>query len=231
MKNEETKCQDASELVSAFFILHSSFEMNLAPASLGLIAGNRTLPLEFARLARAAGVKKLVAVAFENETDPALAPLVDEIVWLKVGQLSKMIAAFTGRGVTQCVMAGQIAPKNLFDFRPDLRTMALLLRLKEKNAHTIFGAIWPTMTHCVTPRSVKAAIILESWPTLSQTISSTSGSSAGSVSFLNATATSFFTPAARACRANSSGSVRLPAMMPRDAGAVCICGGRMKNEE
>lgn len=109
--------------------------------SLGLIAGNRTLPLEFARQARAAGVKKLVAVAFENETDPALAGLVDEIVWLKVGQLSKMISAFTDRKISQCVMVGQIAPKNLYDLRPDLRAMGLLFRLKEKNAHTIFGAI------------------------------------------------------------------------------------------
>src|SRR5262245_25105856 len=38
-------------------------------------------------------------------------------------------------------MVGQIAPKNLYDVRPDLRAMGLLLRLKEKNAHTIFGAI------------------------------------------------------------------------------------------
>src|SRR5215472_16501375 len=97
--------------------------MNTAPASLGLIAGNRSLPLEFARQARDAGVKRLVAVAVENETDPALAPLVDEVVWLKVGQLSKMIAAFTDRGITQCVMVGQIAPKNLFDLCPDLRAM------------------------------------------------------------------------------------------------------------
>jgi hypothetical protein len=80
-------------------------------------------------------------VAFEGETDPALASLVDEIVWLKVGQLSRMIAAFADRGVKQCVMAGQIAPKNLFEIRPDLRAMALLLRLRERNAHTVFGAI------------------------------------------------------------------------------------------
>jgi hypothetical protein len=52
-----------------------------------------------------------------------------------------MIAAFTDRGVRQCVMVGQIAPKNLFDVRPDLRAMGVLLKLKEKNAHTIFGAI------------------------------------------------------------------------------------------
>ena len=69
--------------------------MNLAPESIGLIAGSRSLPLEFARLARAAGVKRIVATAAEGETDPALAQLVDEIVWLKVGQLSKMIAVFT----------------------------------------------------------------------------------------------------------------------------------------
>ena len=115
--------------------------MDLAPDILGIIAGNRTLPLEFARLARAAGARRLVAVAFENETDPALAALVDEIVWLRVGQLSKLIAAFTERNVRHCVMVGQIAPKNLFDLRPDLRAMALLFRLKEKNAHTIFGGI------------------------------------------------------------------------------------------
>ena len=88
--------------------------------SLGIIAGNRSLPLLLARQARSMGMKRLVAVAFENETDPQLAKLVDQIVWIKVGQLSKMISAFTDRGVRQCVMAGQIAPKNLFDLRPDL---------------------------------------------------------------------------------------------------------------
>jgi DUF1009 family protein len=111
------------------------------PEILGLIAGNRSLPLELARHARQAGVKRIVAVAVEGETDPALAALVDDIVWLRVGQLSKMIHAFTERGVKHCVMAGQIAPKNLYDLRPDLRTIGVLLRLKEKNAHTLFGAI------------------------------------------------------------------------------------------
>jgi len=87
------------------------------------------------------GVKRLIAVAFDGETDPQLVPLVDEVVWLKVGQLSKMISAFTDRGVAQCVMVGQIAPRNLFDLRPDLRAMGLLFKLKERNAHSIFGAI------------------------------------------------------------------------------------------
>ena len=109
--------------------------------SLGIIAGNRSLPLELAKEARRAGIKRLVAVACEGETDPALASLVDDIAWLKVGQLSKMISAFKEGGIKHCVMAGQIAPRNLFDVRPDLRAMGVLLRLKQKNAHTIFGAI------------------------------------------------------------------------------------------
>jgi len=109
--------------------------------TLGLIAGNRSLPLLFARQARAMGVRRLVAVAFEGETDPELAKWVDDVIWLKVGRLSQLISAFADRGVKQCVMVGQIAPKNLFDLRPDLRAVTMLLRLKEKNAHTIFGAI------------------------------------------------------------------------------------------
>lgn len=38
-------------------------------------------------------------------------------------------------------MAGQIAPKNLFNLIPDIKAASMLLRLKERNAHTIFGAI------------------------------------------------------------------------------------------
>jgi len=109
--------------------------------SLGIIAGNRSLPFMLARQARAMGVKRLVAVGFEKETDPALADLVDEMEWQKVGQLGKLSKAFTKRDVNKCVMVGQIAPSNLFDLRPDFRAMALLWRLKEKNAHTIFGGI------------------------------------------------------------------------------------------
>ncbi|HAV60968.1 MAG TPA: DUF1009 domain-containing protein [Verrucomicrobiales bacterium] len=121
--------------------LRKRFAVPDNPATLGLIAGNRALPLVLAREARTRGISRLVAVAFEGETDPALAELVDEIEWLRVGQLGRLIKALVSRGVKHCVMAGQLAPKNLFDVRPDLKAMGVLLRLKEKNAHTIFGAV------------------------------------------------------------------------------------------
>ena len=47
-----------------------------------------------AREARIAGVNYLVAAAFEKETDPHLESLVDEMEWLRVGQLSKLIKFF-----------------------------------------------------------------------------------------------------------------------------------------
>lgn len=109
--------------------------------TIGLVAGSRSLPLIFAREARASGVKRIIAVAAEGETDREIETVADEVIWLRVGQVGKMIRAFTDRGVKQCVMLGLIAPKNLFDVRPDLRGIALLMRLKERNAHTIFGGI------------------------------------------------------------------------------------------
>lgn len=109
--------------------------------TLGLIAGSRSLPLIFAREARANGIKRIVAVAAQGETDPIIETLCDEVVWLRVGQLGKTIKAFADRGIRHCVMLGLIQPKSLFDVRPDLRGIAMLMRLREKNAHTIFGAI------------------------------------------------------------------------------------------
>ena len=110
--------------------------------SLGIIAGNRKFPQIFAREARRAGVQRLVAVAFDGETDRGIEPLVDQVEWMKLGQLGRLIKAFRRHNVREVVMVGQIAPKNLFaNVRLDLRMTALLARLKRRNAETIFGAI------------------------------------------------------------------------------------------
>jgi DUF1009 family protein len=106
-----------------------------------LIAGGLSLPAEVFRLMRDAGSETIVMAGFEGETDPGLMNQADESAWLKVGQLGRMIRFFKDHGVDQCIMAGRIAPRNLFDVRPDLRGAAMLWRLKERNAHTIFGGI------------------------------------------------------------------------------------------
>jgi UDP-2,3-diacylglucosamine hydrolase len=109
--------------------------------SIALIAGNGIYPETFAHAARRAGVKRLVAAGFTNETNPELTGQVDSMEWFRVGQLSKMISFFEREKVKHAVMVGQIAPKNLFDLRPDFRTLMMLARLKHRNAESIFGAI------------------------------------------------------------------------------------------
>jgi hypothetical protein len=109
---------------------------------IGIIAGNGVYPETFARAARAKcpGVK-LVAAAFEGETRPSFLDLVDASAWFRVGQLGKLIKFFKSHRAGEAIMVGQIAPKNLFDLRPDLRTLMLLARIKERNAESLFGGI------------------------------------------------------------------------------------------
>ena len=54
--------------------------------TIGIIAGNGIYPETFLVGARKAGVKKVAACAFENETKPDLAAKVEAIEWVRVGQ-------------------------------------------------------------------------------------------------------------------------------------------------
>ncbi|MBA3961431.1 MAG: LpxI family protein [Chthoniobacterales bacterium] len=111
------------------------------PEVLGLIAGSGVYPLLLADAARVAGVKKIIVAAFTDETSVEITNRADEIEWLRVGQLGRLLNFFRAANVRHALMAGQIAPGNLFSLRPDFKTMFLLARLKERNAESIFGAI------------------------------------------------------------------------------------------
>src|SRR3954471_24810669 len=111
------------------------------PETIGIIAGNGVYPFVLAESARAAGVGKIVIAAFTDETDSAIAAKADVIQWLRVGQLGGMLKFFRENNVRAVMMAGQIAPKNLFDLRPDVKALLLLANLKRRNAESIFAAI------------------------------------------------------------------------------------------
>lgn len=110
--------------------------------TIGIIAGKGVYPETFIRAARSKspGIRLLVA-AVEGDADRNLEELADEIAWLRVGQLGKVIKFFKSHGATEAIMVGQVAPKNLFDIRPDLRTLMLLAKIKERNAESLFGAV------------------------------------------------------------------------------------------
>ena len=109
--------------------------------ALGIIAGNGVYPRLLADGARRAGVEKIVATAFTDESDPVLERHVNLLEWMRVGQLGRLLKFFRSQDIHHAIMAGQIAPKNLFDLRPDLKALMLLGKLKERNAESIFAAI------------------------------------------------------------------------------------------
>jgi DUF1009 family protein len=91
---------------------------------IGLIAGNGTFPVLFARTARQEGLS-VIAVAHEGETPRELEGCVDHVTWIKVGQLDTMIRTFQAHGVRRAVMAGGIHKAGLMEhFAPDERASA-----------------------------------------------------------------------------------------------------------
>ncbi len=115
--------------------------MNAVPERLAIIAGKGAYPRLLAESARLQGVRHIAAVAFRGETDPRIKAVCDETHWVYIGQLGRMLDAITATGAHHAVMAGQITPTHLFRVRMDARMLALLKRLPERNAETIFGAI------------------------------------------------------------------------------------------
>jgi DUF1009 family protein len=113
----------------------------MSESSLLLIAGSGRYPHLVMEGARRAGVERIVAIAFRDETDPAVAELADEIHWLRVGQLGALLSTAKKSGCQRALMAGQLAPSNLFNLRPDLKALTVLARLPRRNAETLFGAV------------------------------------------------------------------------------------------
>lgn len=94
--------------------------------TIGLIAGNGTFPLIFAREARQRGYR-VVGVAHYGETDKSIESELAELTWVRVGQLGPMIRAFKKAGVERAVMAGGInKSRSLLSIRPDWRGLRLL---------------------------------------------------------------------------------------------------------
>jgi UDP-2,3-diacylglucosamine hydrolase len=111
------------------------------PPSLAIIAGKGVYPRLVAESARKHGVARVLAIAFRRETDPAIEKAVDETRWIYLGQFGHMLEALAQSGIRHVVMAGQITPTHLFRLRLDAKALSILKRLRQRNAHTIFGAV------------------------------------------------------------------------------------------
>jgi UDP-2,3-diacylglucosamine hydrolase len=116
-------------------------ESSEAHETVGLIAGGGQFPLRVADGARAKGLQ-VVAAAHRGETDPTLSDRVDEIVWVKLGQLGQIIRAFKKRRIGRAVMAGTITKKRMFEnILPDLRGLKVMSRLAVFHDDDILRAV------------------------------------------------------------------------------------------
>lgn len=111
------------------------------PDPLFLIAGSGRYPSLVIESARAAGVGRIAVAAFEGETPASTADAADETYWMRVGQLGKLLDAAKKSGARHALMAGQLAPGNLFNLRPDFKALVILATLKRRNAETLFGEV------------------------------------------------------------------------------------------
>ena len=93
---------------------------------LGLIAGNGQFPFLVVAGARKAGAHVAVA-AIREETDPEIERVADNVMWVGVGQLGKMLRFFKSEGVEKAIMAGQVKHIQIFSSSiPDARMLKVL---------------------------------------------------------------------------------------------------------
>jgi len=107
----------------------------------GLIAGSGRFPLEVARNARAQGVE-VIAVAHKGETDPIIESLASHCTWVRVGELGKLLRAFSKKGVKQAAFAGAISRPKLFaGVKLDWQGLALIARARSVKDDAILRAV------------------------------------------------------------------------------------------
>ena len=108
---------------------------------IGLIAGSGQFPLIWVREAKRQGYE-VTAIGHVGETAEELETIADTFVWVRLGELGKIIKTFKKEGIKEAVLAGGIRKARMFkDVRPDLRAMSLLARVGAPKDDVLLRAI------------------------------------------------------------------------------------------
>jgi len=107
----------------------------------GLIAGNGQFPFLVIEGARRQG-ESLAVVAIKEETDRRIEEVADNVLWVGIGQLGRMIAFFKKHGVSKAIMAGQVKHVQIFSGAlPDVRMLKMLWNLPRRNTDALIGGV------------------------------------------------------------------------------------------
>jgi len=114
-------------------------------SSIGILAGGGQFPFLFVKAAQKAG-RRVVVVAHKGETEQRVADLADTAIWIKLGQLGKVISFFKNEGVRETVFLGTIKKTKIFrDIMPDLKAITLWNKIDRKQDDAILRAIATTL--------------------------------------------------------------------------------------
>ncbi len=109
--------------------------------TIGIIAGGGRFPIMVAKSAGNRGLG-IIAIAHHGETDPSLVETVDKMVWIRLGQLGRLIKALKDNGVQKAIMAGTITKRRMFgDIRPDFKGLSLISRMAVLHDDGILRAV------------------------------------------------------------------------------------------
>ena len=115
--------------------------MAIDSGNIGIIAGGGQFPLLFVEAARQAG-RTVMVVAHRGETAPEVAEAADEVCWVKLGQLGKVIKFFKNNKVSEAVFLGSITKTEIFrDVLPDLKGLSLWNKIDSKQDDAILRAV------------------------------------------------------------------------------------------
>ena len=115
--------------------------MSVDPRKIGIIAGSGQFPLLFIQAAHKAG-RKVVLIAHHNETAAEVADAADEVQWVKLGQLGKIVKYFRRSRVGETVFLGAITKTRIFrDVLPDLKGMTLWNKIDSRQDDAILRAV------------------------------------------------------------------------------------------
>lgn len=113
--------------------------MNI-PAPLGLIAGNRELPLMVMNKAGELG-RPVAVLAIEGEADPVLEKQAARFAWVKLGQLQPIIDFFKGAGVRDLLMIGGVSREAVVNYEPDAAAIEVMESIDDFHTDKILRAV------------------------------------------------------------------------------------------
>lgn len=110
---------------------------------IAVVAGQKDYPKLTVESIRRAGLEpRLLALHGETSENLIESFPPEHCRKFKVGQIGRMLKALQQLEAGYVLFVGQVSPGKLFkNLSPDVKALSLLASLKERNAHTIFGAI------------------------------------------------------------------------------------------